>query len=214
MADPISTTIGVLNLIGSAASAVQGNQNRQRAKGQIDAAFKLGRERLQTKQQDLRRSQAESLVSRGLAQGGIRLRTKPVDATNRVMAQPGYAGPSGVRIVMNPKIDPGPGTVRNAPETVTAARTLGEQQQLDLAREQQVEQDALVQQRDAARAGVDAGYAQGLVGAIGSGVSGAIDAYRVGQMKPPAVRGEFGIDPIAPWEQGTVDNFTIFNQRG
>lgn len=204
--------LAAIQTIGSGVSAIQGNQNRQKAKGQIDAAYRLGRERLATRQGDQRRTQAESLISRGLTQGGIRLRTRPVQRTNAVLSQREGVTPDGTRIRLNAAIDPT--TVRNAPEAVTGARTLGEQQQLDLAREQQVEQDALYQQRNAARAGVDAGYAQGLTGAIGQGVAGAVDAFRLGQVKQQAEQGAFGIDPIAPWEQTRVDQFNTFTQSG
>lgn len=184
----LGAVLAGVQLVGSAASAIQGNQNRQKAKGQIDKAFRLGRERLATRQQDQRRTQAESLISRGLTQGGIRLRTRPVADS------------------------------RGGAESVTGARTLGEQQQLDLTREQQVEQDALRQQRNAARAGVNAEYTQGLVGAIGSGVAGAVNAFAVDRMRPrdeapagaPSSVGEFGIDPIAPWEPVRTDTFNVW----
>lgn len=231
--------LAAIQTIGSGVSAIQGNQNRQKAKGQIDAAYRLGRERLATRQGDQRRTQAESLISRGLTQGGIRLRTRPVEREGAGGPRVPNVGAIRMRAAIDlqrlPMNDPRrvqamrdaanpraaharaleASKAAGAPvESVTGARTLGEQQQLDLAREQQVEQDALFQQRNAARAGVDAGYAQGLTGAIGQGVAGAVDAFRLGQVKQQAEQGAFGIDPIAPWEQGTTDRFNIYSQSG
>lgn len=239
----LPAAIAAINLIGSGVSAIQGNQNRQKAKGQIDAAYRVGRKRLDTRQGDIRRSQSESLISRGLAQGGIRLRTAGIAPTGEGAGQPTrVARESRAQISRNVQemnrlamTDPRrlklmretaaaaaarPGAIAaaaantGAPEMpVTGARTLGEQQQLDLAREQQVEQDAMRQQRDAAKAGVDAGYAQGLIGAIGQGAAGTVDAFRLGQVRQQAEQGAFGIDPIAPWEQGTTDKFNVFTQK-
>ncbi len=225
MAGPaIATILKALPAIGQTISAIQGNQNRQRAKGEINKAYRIGRERLDLRQGDIRRTQGERLAAQGLAQGGsIRLRTAPVRPEGEVTARPGYTR-NGVTVRLSPGLDPGPGTVRAGSEVVTGARTLGQQRQLDLAREQQLEQDAMRQQRDAAIAGVDAGYTQALVNGAGMAVAGTLNAMQT----PP---GAFGIDvrdPLktADWGKGvgggtygpdapgtSVDKFNTFQSK-
>lgn len=220
----IALALKALPAVGQAVSAIQGNQNRQRAKGEINKAYRLGRERLDLRQGDIRRAQAERLGAQGLAQGGVRLRTAPVRPRGEVTAQPGYTNANGTTVRLNPAIDQGPGTVRQAPVSVTGARTLGEQRQLDLQREQQLEQDAMRQQRDNALAGVDAGYTQSLVNGAGQAVAGTLNAMQT----PP---GAFGIDvrdPLktADWGKGvgggtmgpdapgtSVDKFNTFQSK-
>lgn len=254
----LDTILKAIPIVGSVVSAVQGNQNRQRAKGEITKAYTLGRQRLDLRQGDIRRTQAERLASRGLAQGGIRLRTAPiapamVDGTkvdratqdmNVAIRETREAGRRRGANGQNPAADAARiqdaiaardtavetlNTTANAGRiNLGGARTLGEQQQLDLAREQQIEQDGMLQARNNALAGVDAGYTQALVNGGANAIAGTLSA-----MQTPA--GAFGIDPRDPlktadWGKGvsgveygstygpptgtTVDKFNTFDRKG
>jgi len=57
-------------LLRAGVGAVQANQEKQRQKGIIGKAYKLGQQRMNVRQQDVRQSVAETSGSRGLAQGG------------------------------------------------------------------------------------------------------------------------------------------------
>lgn len=195
-----------LGVAGQVAGGVQANQQRQNAKGVIDQTYRLGRQRLGVRQQDVRRTQAEGIVARGLAGGGARIRTAPI-------APEGEGGRAPLRSGIRMGNAPAVAGVPALP--VTGARTLGQQQQVDMAREQQLEQNALLEQRNAARAGVEAGYAQSLAGTIGGAVASGIQGYQTGQ----AFNAFRGIDPIDPlrrgaWAQPQVDALNIYSQRG
>ena len=235
---PIPLILSALQLGGSAVSGIQGNQNRQKAKGQIDQSYRVGRGRLATRHGDMRRGQAESMTARGLTGGGFRLRTAPVQRTGagdarprlkkdyentarQIQLDPRYVNdPTGRAKALHDATRAYKTASASAPTgvtkaSVTGAHTLGEQQSLDLQREQQVEQDALYQQRNAARAGVDAGYTQGLINTVGSGVAGAINDYGIAKQ----YEGAFGVDPTDPlgrgaWATPQVDSLNIFTQSG
>lgn len=238
-----------LNIVGGAARGIQGNQDRQRAKGEIKKAYRLGQERLNLRQGDVRRGQAEGMQARGLTQGGIRLRPTaiaPVGQGDKRPTMPQQQSRIGaaMRATQNTAWNP---TARGravdaerraiASETATAdqgapkltvggARTLGEQQQRDLYREQQLEQDALLAQRDNALTGVDAQYTQGLVGAGADAIGGTISAVNAGKnlesvTKPQGIPGAFGIDPLNPlgtanWDASygpQLDDFNVYGGR-
>lgn len=216
---PLGNVLAALPVVGNIVSAVQGNQNRQRAKGEINKAYQLGQQRLTLRQGDQRRGQAESLVARGLSNGGGRIgrAVGPTNINAWANNAPGYT-PTGTA-------QPRRGSDRTlavvsqgTPVRPGSARTLGEAQSRDLRSEQQLEQDAMRQQRDAAIAGVDAGYTQALVNAGGNAISGAINAYGAMQpmggtpAKPDYGKGAFGIDPVSPWGSGygpQVDDFNV-----
>lgn len=238
--------IAGLNVIGSAASAVQGNQNRQRAKGEIKKAYKLGRERLALRQGDQRRGQAESLIARGLSNGGgrtaravmpsmvddtkVQKATKDMNVAIRQASEGpnrftggAMRNPAATSTAITNAITQRTATVDALTAAANAAkvqnggaRTLGEAQARDLQREQQLEQNQMLQQRNNALAGVDAGYSQSLVNAGGNAIAGAINAYgsmQGGPMeKPDYGKGAFGVDPVSPWSKGygpSVDSFNV-----
>lgn len=211
-----------LQVAGGVAGAVQGHNTRQKVKREIGRAYELGRERLNLRQGDIRQGTGESLVARGLAQGGnVRLgrAAVPTNATevraatnanrhiNRFVRQQRGPQQTPVTAVAVPSAVPA--------VSVRGARDLGGQVALDLAREQQLEQNALKQQRDAAFSGANADATNALVGGIGQAIAGGIQGYQSGQMYNAA----FGIDPVRPLERGawampSVDALNIYNQRG
>ncbi len=238
----IAAVLAGLNAIGSVASGVQSNQNRQKAKSVINRAYELGRQRLTLRQGDQAQVNAERLGARGLAPG-VRLTRPPqavgygsgLDAAKRdsraarnavvraTRAPVTPMGPSRMRRIADASrgvADADAAVVdartRGEPEVdVTTARTLGEQNALDLAHEQQLEQNAMREQARQAKAGVDAGYAQSLVGTIGNGIGSTLQIAAT----PYGDDAAFGVDPVDPlrrgaWAQPAVDRFTIFNQTG
>ena len=206
---PLPLILAGLQVAGGAAGAIQGNQTRQKAKGEIGRAYTLGKKRLSLRQGDQRQSHGEGLVARGLAQGGnIRVGrgVQPTSANamgdakrltagqNAVIRAAGFSAPMARRLAGSGT----PAVPMVTPVPVTRARTLGEQGQADLSSEQQLEQNALLQQRDSALAGADAGATGALVGGIGQAVSGGIQGYQSGTMYN-AYR---GIDPVNPLGAG------------
>lgn len=203
-----------IQVAGGIAGGIQANQQKQKQKGVIGQAYRLGRERLNVRQGDQRRGQAEGLVARGLAGGGVRASNRavsPVTPGRVISVAPGTSPADALR-------GRGPGVTRSAGTprvSVTGARTLGQQQQLDLTREQQFEQDALLEQRNAANAGLSADATNALVGNIGGAIGGAIQGYQAGQQ----YNAYKGIDPVSPlergaWSQPAVDALNVFNQSG
>lgn len=227
--------LGAIQGLGGVAGAIQGNQQRQRAKQEINDAYAIGQERLRLRQGDVRQGTAEGLVARGLAQGGNARVGRQVNPTNQRAITEAQRGneiakrrlfqaftPAGVsagqrrtalEVANNLPARPLPAVVPR--ETVTGARDLGGQVTADLRREQQLEANAMQQQRDAAIRGVNTDATNALVGNIGQAVGGAIQGYQTGQMFN-AYRGINPIDPLATprWDQGSVDRFNTFNQTG
>jgi hypothetical protein len=193
---PIPLILGALQVGGGAAGAIQGNQNRQRIKGEIGKAYKIGAERLRLRQGDQRQSSGESLVARGIATGGnARFRRGPgiTEGTTR-----------GIRWTRNTP----------TPATGPGIRTLGDQATADLTVEQYLEQSAMRAQRDSAYAGADAAATNALVGGIGQAVAGGIQGYQTGQM----YNSFRGIDPVNPLSRGawaappmTADQLNVFS---
>jgi hypothetical protein len=188
--------LGALQVAGGIGGAIQGNQNRQRQKGEIGKAYKIGAERLRLRQGDQRQSSGESLVARGIATGG----------NARVRRGPGITEGKTRGISW----------VNNTPTQVsgTGIRTLGDQVTADLTEEQRLEQAAMRSQRDSAYAGADAGATQALVGGIGQAVAGGIQGYQTGQM----YNSFRGIDPVNPLSRGawaappmTADQLNVFS---
>lgn len=189
--------LGALQVGGGIAGMVQGNQRRQQQKGFVDRAYKVGRDRLGLRQGDQRRSQTESLIARGLGTG-LRIKRGPE------LSSPFSPDAGRGEIVRTQR-----GSRLRRPST------LGEQQQFDLQREQQLEQDALKETRDATRSGIDAGYNQQLVGQIGNTIAGGIQGYQTGQM----YNAYKGIDPVDPlgrgaWANKAVDELNVFTRSG
>lgn len=131
--------------LGAARAGIGLLQNRSNVRNQrnrINDAYTFGHQRQNIMQQDVRGSEAEGIASRGLAQGGD--------------IQIGGA--------LSPTSDP-------ATLGVGGAHTLGGQQQADLHREQQLEQNDLLRQRDNAVSDVEAEGKQGAVSSIASGIA-------------------------------------------
>jgi hypothetical protein len=63
----VATAIAGSAIIGGVAKGVQGNQDKQRNKGFIDANYRLASDRLNTQQRGVRQDTAESLAARGLS---------------------------------------------------------------------------------------------------------------------------------------------------
>lgn len=221
--------------LGGVAGAIQGNQQRQRAKQEINDAYAIGQERLRLRQGDVRQGTAEGLVARGLAQGGNARVGRQVNPTNpkaiaevqrgneiakrRLFQAFTPAGASlmqrktAMEVANNLPARPLPAVVPR--ETVTGARDLGGQVTADLRREQQLEANAMQAQRDAAIRGVNTDATANLVGNIGQAIAGGIQGYQTGQ----TWNSYRGVDPVQPlltprWDQGSVDRFNTFNQTG
>ena len=196
-----------LQVGGALASGIQNNQQKQKQKGVIGRAYKLGKERLGTRQGDQRQAQAESIGSRGLGGGGIRVASAVAPMQRPKMAATG----KGLPLLSPGGMAPIPGT-GNPRASVTGARTLGQQQQADMGREQQYEQDALLEQKNAALAGLNADAAASLVGTVGQGIGGAIQGYQTGT----TYNAYKGIDPVNPLGRGawapTAGTNTIYNE--
>jgi hypothetical protein len=106
------------------------------------------------------------------------------------------------------------GAVAPGSATRPMAHSLGGGVTADLQREQGLEQNELVAQRDTALSDVNAGGKQGIVDALGAGVSTGFGVYGAGQQlgagggaspTPGAapssvgtIRGAYGIDPLNP----------------
>lgn len=131
--------------LGAARAGIGLLQNRSNVRNQrnrINDAYTFGHQRQNIQQQDVRGSEAENIASRGLAQGGdIQI-----------------GGP------LNPTTD-------QASLGVGGAHTLGGQQQADLHREQQLEQNDLLRQRDNAVSDVEAEGKQNAVNSISAGIA-------------------------------------------
>lgn len=214
--------LGALQVGGQIAGAIQGNQQRQAQKGFVDRAYTLGRKRLDARQGDQRASQAEGLIARGLAGGGLRTSRTPIRFEGEGGREAGNVPPAIQQAYKRltgrdyPVERTAVTAVEGAPAvSVAGARTLGEQQQMDLMREQQLEQNALRETRDSARAGVNAAYNQQLVGQVGNAIAGGIQGYQTGQIYN-AYR---GIDPVDPlgrgaWSNRAVDELNVFERSG
>lgn len=189
----------------TAAGAISANQQRQRAKGQIGKAYAAGRARLDLRQGDTRQSFAEDLTARGLANAG------DVTVGRSVSPEGGSGGSPAIRL--------------------GGARTLGEQQSVDLRREQQLEQTAMRDEKDASVANVNAQTDQAMVNAGIQGISAGISAKgaahelsAIGATGSPAISAAYGkgtmvdspppgapspyngwggIDPVHPLRRGT-----------
>ena len=208
--------LAAIQAAGGIGGAIQGNQRRQQQKGEIGRAYKLGQQRLALRQGDVRQGTGESLVARGLAQGGnVRVGRGAVPLNTREVEHAKMLNTAGRRFTgAKGNLAPVPAVVPIA--AVTGARDLGGQVRADLGREQQLEQNALKQQRDSALAGANADATGALIGGIGQAVAGGIQGYQTGTMYANA----FGnIDPVRPlergaWAQPSVDALNIYSQRG
>lgn len=225
--------LAALGIAEGTAGAIQANQRRQKQKGVIGKAYDLGRKRLDLTQLDTKQSIAEALGARGLGTGAS------IAGPSRTTAEQTKHGPSGqyqdfvgnFYPVMGAEI-PGSGDY-----SVGGAHTLGEQQTADLGREQQLEQDSLAHQRDAAYQDVNAQADQSIVNAVGGGLSSAVSGVgtanaakgvpAVGANTPqvnpnPTIAGAFGLDPLtarpvvgSPSDIGGAKrnaDFNVFNQ--
>lgn len=180
----VPIALGAIRALGG---SILANQERQRKKGVIGRAAKLGQERLNLEQGDTRQSVAEAMTARGLS---------GVSAGAPVRATESYSH--------------GPGT--ETAVDVGQAHDLGSQSRLDLRREQQLQQSGLAQQVNNAYGDVNAEATQGIINSIGAGVSTALGAQgalndvagakaasaAADAISPqaPSVRGAFGLHPI------------------
>lgn len=207
--------------VGDVASGIEANQARQRNKGIIGQAYKLGQQRLNLTQQDTRQSQGENLGARGLSGGGDVYTGGAVSPTS---TSTGGAGA--------------------APVSVGGAHTLGEQATADESREQQLEQTGLAQQAAQAytanNANADTSELESGIAAGGSAAAAFTQPQQQQQLTTPAAAGVAssgvpapspvgpttspygnswgGIDPIHPLSRGTwsgdptsTGGFNVFN---
>lgn len=130
---------------------LQGRNETRRKRNRINDAYTFGHERQNVMQQDVRQSAAEGIASRGLAQGG------DIQIGGAVAPNPG-------------------GDIYN----VGGAHTLGGQQQADLHREQSIEQNDLLRQRDNAVSDVEAEGQQGAINSIASGIAAGTSVASMG----------------------------------
>jgi hypothetical protein len=245
--DPYSLGAGVLEGI---AGAVEANQTRQRKKGIINNAYRLGKARLDLTQMDTRESQAEGLLSRGLGQrGSINTKQNPVRPAYNPQAEP-LKAPGYVAAPAAPAGAPTPAGARTAQDRnawaldMSRAHDLGEQQTTDLRREQFLESNALLAERNAALSDVNAEATQGMIGAAGKGIAAgfqlnesvneakatptpglaSVTGLKGAQYMGPAPDTPYsnafgGIDPVHPlergaWAQSGNDTFNKFAERG
>lgn len=146
----IAAAIGA-GAVRAGVGLLQGRNGTRRKRNRINDAYTFGHERQNVMQQDVRQSAAEGIASRGLAQGG------DIQIGGAVAPNPG-------------------GDVYN----VSGAHTLGGQQQADLHREQSLEQNDLLRQRDNAVSDVEAEGTQNAVNSIASGISTATQVAGMG----------------------------------
>lgn len=168
-------------------SAISGNQRKQRNKGYIGESYRTAKQGLQVRQQNIRQGTTESLIARGLTQGGV----TPIQ---RAMAG-GAAGEhrdyteglKGVdRLRNKAEVDlwnkQHEHLVHAAPDP-SSAHTLGEQQQVDNDKQFQLEQTDLENQRNRAETENKADYLDTLVHAVTGVGSDVAQAYSVSQDK-------------------------------
>ena len=200
--------LAALGVAKGVAGGIQANQTRQRSKGLINEAYATGQTRMAGAQRDERQGLAESLGARGLSQGGM-VTADPV--------RPNVA--TGRRTAV-----PNDGT---GPLWLGGATNLGQQDTLTQRGEQALESTQMRQQRDQALAGVNANATATMVGSAAGGVAGAFQGYQAGKnyeatrAKSLASTSAFGVDPVNPlggpgsaWNQRSVDQFNIYNNRG
>lgn len=128
------------------------NRNEvRRQRNRINDAYTFGHQRQNIQQQDVRQSEAEGLARRGLDQGGD-------------VQVGGPVAPD----------------LNNSFTDVSGAHTLGGQQQADLHREQGLEQNDLLRQRDNAVSDVEGQGTQNAVNQIAAGVSTGLSVASMG----------------------------------
>lgn len=159
----------------------KGDQARQL----IYDAYARGRPRLDLRQQDVRQSELEGLVARGLGGGGGVVDTGAVQPQEAVDQKPknskivktmlasGTVSPSAFLAAQRTS---GP-LMTGQTTDVTGARTLGQQGVADLRREQVLEQDDLLAQRNAAVKNTRLNQNQEVINAIGAGLESGAKAY-------------------------------------
>lgn len=184
-----------------AAGAIEANQERQRQKGVIGRAFDIADKRQLIQQRDVRQQQGENLVARGLTGGGGVSTEAPAymgtptkaEVLNRTRALFSKALGAGAAPATGPAAPP-----------VGVPHTLGAQVTSDLGKEQQLEQQDLNAQREAALSGVNAAANAAEVGSIASGIQSGISGWASGT-------GWGGIDPVNPIStpKGTVEDFNV-----
>lgn len=136
--------------------AIQGNQNKQRNKGFVNANYRIAKERLDRSQGVARQDIAESLNARGLAQGGG-VSASPIHAAMKATgdtSQTTSAGP---------------------------ASTVGEADVRDSNEEMALEQQDLGQQRDQAIKSGKAEYNNELLGAGVAAANTGMEVYSAGK---------------------------------
>jgi hypothetical protein len=203
----IAAAVGAARGIAGAVGAKKEGNRRRQL---LYEAYDRGKARLDVRQQDVRQGSAEGLVARGLGSGGGVTVGGPVGTGENLTVGGTGAG---------------------------AAHTLGEQQGADLHREQGLEQNELLAQRNASIDDVTAGQRESTIGSIANGIQTGFNVYNAGQelgamrsaqptppiaapsvtpMTPPpagagTIRGAFGLDPITARPQPTAPgvNHTI-----
>lgn len=148
-------------------------------------AYARGRPRLDLHQQDVRQSELEGLVARGLTGGGgvtdagavqpqEAVDQKPKNAgIVKTMLANGTASPSAFMAAQRTS---GP-LMTGQTTAVNDARTLGQQGVSDLRREQVLEQDDLLAQRNAAVKNTRLNQNQDVINSIGAGLQSGAQAY-------------------------------------
>ncbi len=153
MAIPIALGVGRA-IVGWGEAARQ----KKREEGLIQAAYARGQGRLNIEQMDTRQGVAEGSVQRGLAGGGgVRVGgPAPTSDETRTWQGDHWSAPT--------------------PYSVAGGTDLGSQAGLDLEREQRLQQDELVAQRESALGNVRSSYEQSVIGAVSQGVAAGTQA--------------------------------------
>lgn len=159
---PLLAGAGTAGTIRGAFGVLSAHHTADRRRDALYSAYNRGRERLDLRQGDVRQNTAEGLIARGLAGGGLSAGRAVGPATDPHAAH-GAVIPSGEDL------------------SVTGARTLGQQSTTDLHREQGLEQNDLLQQRNNAIDEVGEQGTQQAVDAIGNGISTAMNVYGMGK---------------------------------
>ncbi len=149
MGDVLGAIVGTIRAGIGAAEAVK---QKRRQENLIQQAYERGHGRLNIEQLDTRQGVAEGNVQRGLAGGGgVRVGgPAPSSDETRTWLGDRWGAPT--------------------PYSVAGGTDLGSQAGLDLGREQRLQQDELVAQRESALQDVRGAYSQAVIGSAAAGI--------------------------------------------
>lgn len=152
------------------------------------------------------RQRQKGIIGKGYELGQQRLNLSQLDTRQRVAEQSGARGlDQGGDVTTGPAVGPGP------TPSVGGAHTLGAQQTSDLAREQTLEQESMLSEKNAELSNANETANQSMIGAVTGGIGAAVntksalDAYSASKRmaSSPYPNSFGGIDPVNPLGRGT-----------